>query len=946
MVQPTSKWAPLVGKGLALMLGLMAVAGLSAQDAAKTDRNGDPLPAGALARFGTLRWRHGDTVTFVAFLPGGKAVLTASADNTLRLWDKDTGKELRRFNLGGAAAPVAPGAGQVIMLAGPAGRGQPIVALSKDGKKLATAGARGLQLWDVETGKEIRELKTPNGGVSMLLFAPDSKTLAVRGGGDRGITLIDTETGNQIRQLKNKPADGGNVVRVFVGNQLGDSSGVAFAPDGKTVASSETEYDQQKMSIHTFVKVTEVASGNEVRRIDVNVNNNINNASAIAYAPDGKTLAIGSGNTIHLRDPDTGKEIRQFSGGGGVSTLVFSPDSQTLAGKGFDNKVRLWEAASGKELHVVGGAPGANPNAANLAFVRAGFGGNGARDLAFSPDGKTVAVGGGNAVRLFDTATGQEQPLAGGHHAPISAVRVAQDGKTMLSRGGDGVVRRWDLTDGRELGQFREPAGTVGVAFSPDGKTVAFGCSDASIRLYDAETGKQRSQVKGHNGGSGTLTFSPDGKFLASHGGADNTIRIHSVAGGTEVQQIVLQTNNPNGSGTVVLRSPYLPTASGMGLAFSPDNRTVVVQIPGGASPLVNVGGNVVGGGNTTPALRIWDIATGKEVRKIPLPNDRGGGHIAVSPDGRMVASENADQTVSLWEIASGKERGVLGTAQPPAQLNQGPNVRFAIRANLAGLVGPLPAGPTLAFSPDGGLLACKGVGGQTVRIWEVGPGKELGLFKGHEGSIATVAFTPDGRRVVSGSSDTTLLLWNVAALKREAVAGPVELPPAEVTDLWATLVGDDAVKAFQGIRKLAGAPKQAVPLIREHIRPAVPVDPQKLAKLLGDLDSDEFEERSAASDGLEKLGDLAVPALQKTLNAKITLETRRRIEMLLARLTGGALTHEQVRLVRAVEVLERTGTAEARQLLEALANGAPGALPTRHAQAALDRLGQKTAQP
>src|SRR5207302_336070 len=147
---------------------------------------------------------------------------------------------------------------------------------------------------------------------------------------------------------------------------------------------------------------------------------------------------------------------------------------------------------------------------------------------------------------------------------------------------------------------------------------------------------------------------------------------------------------------------------------------------------------------------------------------------------------------------------------------------------------------------------------------------------------------------------------------------------PADAAALWADIIGDDADKAFQGILKLARAPRQAVPLLRDHVKPAVPVDPKKVAKLIADLDSEEFEQRSAGAEELEKLGDLAVPALEQVLKGQPTLETRRRVEQLLARLTGGALTAEQVRLVRAVEVLERAGTPEARQMLQSLADGAP----------------------
>jgi hypothetical protein len=138
----------------------------------------------------------------------------------------------------------------------------------------------------------------------------------------------------------------------------------------------------------------------------------------------------------------------------------------------------------------------------------------------------------------------------------------------------------------------------------------------------------------------------------------------------------------------------------------------------------------------------------------------------------------------------------------------------------------------------------------------------------------------------------------------------------------------------------LAAAPREAVPLLGARLKPAVPADPQKLAAWIADLDSKNFKARDRAMTELTKLGDLAAPALEKGLASKNPLETQRRLEALLHRVITGELTAEQVRLVRAVEALERAGTAEARQVLQTLAGGAPGALPTRQAQAALGRLG------
>ena len=156
---------------------------------------------------------------------------------------------------------------------------------------------------------------------------------------------------------------------------------------------------------------------------------------------------------------------------------------------------------------------------------------------------------------------------------------------------------------------------------------------------------------------------------------------------------------------------------------------------------------------------------------------------------------------------------------------------------------------------------------------------------------------------------------------------------------LWGDLAHDDAAKALNSVLKLTAAPRQSVPLLSERLKPAARIHPRKIAGWIGDLESEKYAVRQAAAANLLKIGEQAVPALRKVLASSPPLETRKRVEELLEKLTGGTLTAEQLRLIRAVEALERIGTPEARQVLRTLAQGAPGALPTREAETALNRL-------
>jgi WD40 repeat protein/beta-lactamase regulating signal transducer with metallopeptidase domain len=901
------------------------------------DPHGDLLPSGALARLGTTRWRHGAEVTFVSFTPDGKALLTAGQDNTIRLWDLASGKEIRRFARPAAIAPRIPrkadkaGANEKadtvirMMAGGRASAGGFAVALAPDGKVLAAAGGGIVQLWEVETGKELRRIDAAGNGLAGLLFSPDGRTLAGRAS-DGTLVLWAADTGKEVRQFKPAPRQRGNgVVLVLGGGGNSIAPGMAFTPDSKALAAAVTDYKGEAV-LHS-VKLWDLDSGKELQQIKVPGDAG---ASVVAVAPGGKLLAYGRGGTVHLCEAASGKEVRQLKAPDrGVVALVFSPDGKTLAARSRNQRVRLWETDSGKELRQFGDA-GTVQQTGGLAFLPAPSGPE-ARALAISPDGKQIAAAAGSTVRLWEAATGKELPLIDGHRQAPLVIIPSPDGKTVVSWGADRVVRRWEAATGKALGAFVAPEGTTVAAFSADGRTVALANADNSIRLHDTATRRELHRLKAHEGGIAALAFSPDAKMLASRGSSDGAIRLYEVAKGAELRQIALrQEGNQGGGGgggaVLFLGGPARPSrGTGPGLAFSPDGRLLVATGPGN--------------GALSNTLVLFDVASGKELRRIESP--QGVASFAFSPDGRDLAAENADRTITLWEVASGKERGRLG--KPAAERPQPNTGGMAFRVVIAGIDGGSfsdPGGPVgLTFSPDGRALVARGPD-LAVRIWDVAAGKEVGQLTGHGGRVETVAFAPDGKTLASGSADTTVLLWDAAGpMKNLSQPQTADLPAAEADAVWGALAGEDAAKALRGVRKLAGAPQQAVPFLSERLKPVARVDPQKVAGWIAGLENDKFAVRQEAAASLLKVGEQAVPALRQVLTSSPQLETRKRVEELLDKLTGGILSAEQLRLVRAVEALERMGTPQARSLLRTLAAGAPGTLPTREAQAALKRM-------
>jgi WD40 repeat protein/beta-lactamase regulating signal transducer with metallopeptidase domain len=898
---------------------------------ATTDPAGDPLPAGALARLGTTRLRHGADVTFVAFGPTPNTLLTAGRDNTVRLWDLTARAEVRRFTKPTTPPPPQqlkkdgkkPKQADVMMLmaaAGGAGGGFR-VAVTPDGKTLAGAGDHVIQLWDVATGKELRQLEAPAAGLAGLLFSPDGRSLAGRTV-DGGLVVWATDTGKMVHSLRpaRRPADNTFVI-VFGSDGGANSPGMAFSPDGKTLAAAATDYPKQG-AVHS-VKLWDLASGKEIRKIPSPGGVGV---SAVALAPDGKLLAYGAGDVVRVCETATGKELRQVQVGSGVATLAFVLGGQALAVRGRNQQVQLWETGTGQARQKLSDAEPPRQTG-GLFFVANDYAAPERRTLAVSPDGQRVAAAAGSTVRVWDAATGKELLPPDGHRRAPTALVLAQDGRTVVSWGLDRVVRRWEATTGKPLGAFAAPPGTTLAAFAPDGRTVALANADNTIRLHDTVTGREVGRLKGHANGIAALAYAPGGKVLASRGSADNTIRLYDLARGLELRKVFLRPKNNAGQGMVlILGGGGSPDGTGPGLAFSPDGGLIVAPRSGDGGP--------------SKTLVVIDTATGKELRQ--LESAQTVTSFAFSPDGRSIATENADRGVTLWEVASGKQRGRLGQSAAPRPVrNPG---GLVVNVEVSGLAGGLsePGGPVgVAFSPDGRALA---VGGpdRAVRLWDVGAGKELGRLPGHAGRIETIAFAPHGTSLASGADDTTILLWETAGLAKGLERpSAVELSAAELTALWGDLAGEDAAKARQSLRRLVAA-RQAVDFLGERLQPAARIDAARIQGWIADLDDEKFAVRRQAMDSLLKAGEQALPALRKALTSGPQLETRKRLEELIDRLTGGTLTPEQLRLVRAVEALEHIGTPEARQVLRTLADGAPGALPTREAHAALGRLPSK----
>jgi WD40 repeat protein len=426
---------------------------------------GDPLPAGAVARFGPLHFRESNHVHSIAFAPDGKLIASSGWEGRIHLWDARTGGLVRTMP---SRLENTLGTNSV-----------PCVAFAPDGKRLLSGHRDGsTRMWDTASGKEHwRSDMKSHGGVNAVAYAPDGKVVASSYTGSP-TRIWDAETGKELLRLEEDSTS---------------SLSLAFSADSKLLISGEP----------FRVRLWDLKA-RKVRRTFSTFQNWVR---GVALSPDGKLLAAGSNypnsGLLRVWEVDSGKELLSRDGPY-VNSVAFTPDGKTLVSAGMG--ISAWEVGAWKQRQ---------PQFAPSSQISPA--------VAISPDGRTLAGGmWSGAIQLWDLETGKKIPCERGHLLSVSALEVTPDGKALASWGQDQTLNLWDLATGKEMVRRGKANSAVlnwheyEVGISKDGRLLATLDMPYCFRLTELRTGKDLGRLNHEGKVVYRVALAPDGKSLAS----------------------------------------------------------------------------------------------------------------------------------------------------------------------------------------------------------------------------------------------------------------------------------------------------------------------------------------------------------------------------------------------------------------------------------------------
>jgi len=684
-----------------------AVAGPVLQaEKAHVDRWGDPLPPGAIARLGTVRFRttSGGFFSGLGFLADSKTVVSVTGGHTVQFWEAATGKQVREISTGNISIRS--------------------FALSPDGRHFAADGfladdgtgpmAGAVGIWDTASGKEVRTIKRLDKDVdrSSMAFTPDNKLLMSLG--RSGVLRVEEiATGVELLQHQFPQDIGGNLALSADGSMLAVASG----PNTRKLYLWKWQAAEEPRELKVPDRV----------------------GNALAFSRDGKVLAeCGDlSEAVRLWDVASGRLLGKLEApdpdNRWTKSVMFSPDGKSLIVSTRSNTtgaIHIWDAGTWKHL-------------SRLELDRDGGG-----HLAVSPDSRLLAGMGGGGVRVWDLASGTELSTNDEAHQG-NVHQIAATGDLVVTASDDHTIRLWDATTGKQRLKLAHGHWVRAMALSPDGTKIVSSSLDDTVCLWDVASGRKIYKLPGHGqvGGRRAVSFMPDGKHFLSWGD-DMYLRKWEVATGKAVLEHAIRPQGMKMPGDDAddgdkrqMQSMMFQVMLGEG-TFSLDGKTFLLS--------------------ASNQFHMFDVATGKDLFQIP----NEGSHVtsvAISPDSRLLLASAWGKSITT-KLPDGRMRS-SSAKNHPICLWELATLQMRKKVMLPdGGAGPV------AFSPDNKLFAAAtGEPDCRIRIWDMANGNEVGVIQGYRGRVSSLAFAPDSKRLISGMDDTTALVWDLALLAGRA---------------------------------------------------------------------------------------------------------------------------------------------------------------------------------
>src|SRR5262245_45060093 len=805
------------------------------------DRYGDPLPEGAVARLGSLRLRHADLSDFV-FPPGGKTVITVAADQLVRTWDLESGREIGIVQLPDRVSCDR-------------------ACLTPDGKTLVTCSQGEIIVCDATSGRVLHTFPGPDGYLDCLAVSPDGSTVMY--GVDSHLVVLIDRPGDRWREVR----VGDELRRDGPGSYHRPFLRAHFSRDGRRLLVSG-------MNGKTGVLVLDPATGRKLFTRP-------GQPGAADVSADGSRVAVvglteadrEKAPVVRLFDIRTDKEVAQLTPdvGPGAASVHFSADDKSLVCFG-SRDGGFFEPMTGKLVRRLPAGMSGRP----------------------SPDGRWIVDSDIRRLHIWDAVTAKKL-----HDSPgdfrVGAQAASLDGRLLAAEDfGENRISLWDLSGGnliRFLPLPKDRSVERQLLFTDGGRVMKSCRNRGIIHTWAVRTGIAARPVPDQRrdeqaGRYHEYRLSPDGRRVAA---------------------IILPPHDEEspcrldvwdaGSGDVIHRHT-LALEWAKTLSWLPDGSAVVIQLKDGVT--------------------FVDPDSGRLGPRIAM-TDR----LRFSADGRLIADwiaeGEASGVISVYEVASGERVASIKTQSA---------VRDAFDLSAAGRAMAVADGQTLhvidlVTGKDRGRRALPNLG----RRDNVG-----------DTPVGEVQVLPGGQRALTTLNDGTAMVWDLTANPPAKLSDA--LSDNETRECWDALAGQDAARAFAAGWKLAEGPAvDVVSFLRVRLKPVPVPDSNEVRRLVTDLGSPTFAARETATKRLAQLGPGIVPALRAALKGTESAEVRERAGKLLDQLNTPVPPPESLRVLRAIAVLERVGTDDARRLIETIAGGEASAPETNAARAALGRM-------